>query len=130
MNRLATHSAERPERPEQRDVLSKAVVRSAERLGLSGRELAATLGLSPASVSRLMRGDYTLDPKHKSWELATLLVRLVRGLDTITADDEQAARAWFDHYNKHLQVVPREHVASVEGLVDTLAYVDAFRARI
>ena len=127
MNRLATRSADRPER---RDVLSKAVVRTAERLDLSGRELAGALGLSPASVSRLLRGGYTLDPRHKSWELATMLVRLVRGLDAITADDERAARAWFDHYNEHLQAVPRERIGSVQGLVDTLAYVDAYRARV
>lgn len=130
MNRPAMRTAGQPDQPERRDVLSKAVVRTAGRLDLSGRELAAALGLSPASVSRLMHGDYTLDPRHKSWELATLLVRLVRGLDAITADDERSARAWFDHYNEHLQGVPRECIGSVEGLVDTLAYVDAFRARI
>lgn len=124
MNRLATRSAQQPDR---RAVLSKATIRSADRLGLSGRELATALGLSPATITRLHRGEYLLDPAHKSWELATLLVRLVRGLDTINADDDRAARAWFDHYNDHLQGVPRERIATVQGLVETVSYVDAFR---
>jgi len=127
MARLATRSSDEPDR---RVVLSKATVRAADRLGLSGRELADILGLSPATITRLHRGDYRLDPAHKSWELATLLVRLVRGLDSIAADDEAAARAWFDHYNEHLCAIPRERIGTVQGLVDTVAYVDAFRARI
>lgn len=127
MPRLATRSAEQPDR---RAVLSKATIRAADRLGLTGRELAAALGLSPASITRLHKGEFLLDPAHKSWELATLLVRLVRAVDTISADDDRAARAWFDHYNEHLQGVPRERIATVQGLVETVAYVDAFRARV
>jgi len=127
MARLATRSAEEPDR---RAVLSKATIRTADRLGLTGRELSEILGLSPATITRLHKGEYLLDPAHKSWELATLLVRLIRGLDTISADDELAARAWFDHFNDHLQGVPRDRIARVEGLVETVAYVDAFRARV
>ena len=127
MNRLATRSAEQPDR---RAVLSKATIRAAARLGLTGRELSAALGLSPATITRLHRGEYLLDPGHKSWELATLLVRLTRGLDTLSADDERAARAWLDHFNDHLRGVPRERIASVQGLVETVSYVDAFRARV
>ena len=37
-------------------VLSKAAVRSADRLGLTGHVLAQVLGLSEATVSRLRRG--------------------------------------------------------------------------
>lgn len=127
MRRLATRCAEQPDR---RAVLSKATIRAADRLGLTGRELAAALGLSPATITRLHRGEYLLDPGQKSWELATLVVRLARGLDTLSADDDRAARAWFDHHNEHLQGVPRARIATVQGLVETMTYVDAFRARV
>ena len=118
MNRLATRSADRPER---RDVLSKAVVRTAERLDLSGRELAGALGLSPASVSRLLRGGYTLDPRHKSWELATMLVRLVRGLDAITADDERAARVSFNGFAERAKQMLGVTTLEIEETVEKLA---------
>ena len=42
-------------------VLSKAVARAAEQLGLSRSLLARVLGLSPATVTRLYAGDFYLD---------------------------------------------------------------------
>ncbi|MFN2330123.1 MAG: antitoxin Xre-like helix-turn-helix domain-containing protein, partial [Chromatocurvus sp.] len=42
-------------------VLTVAVLRAAEALGLSGRELSRVLGVSEPSVSRMRRGDYLLD---------------------------------------------------------------------
>ena len=127
MPRLATRSADRPDR---RVVLSKAVVRCAERVRLEPRELADALALDTATIERLRRGEYLLDPADASWHRATLLVRLVRGLDSIAADDERAARSWFDSDNDHLGAAPRARIADADGLVDTVAYVDAFRARV
>jgi hypothetical protein len=59
-----------------------------------------------------------------------LLVRLYRGLDAIMASDETALRAWMQDPNTHLHATPATLIASVAGLVQTVAYVDAYRARI
>lgn len=115
---------------EQGRVLSKAVVKAASAMGLNQKELSEILGLSPTSVSRLAKGAFCLDPKQKSWQLALLLVRLFRGLDAIVAGDENSLRAWLRSPNDDLSAIPLERLASIEGLVGTAEYVDAFRARI
>lgn len=109
-------------------VVGKAVARAADRLGLTNRELARILGLSEASVSRLRRGAYRLEPSSKAFELALLLVRLFRSLDAITGGEQRVARAWLRNPNTALGGVPVERIASVGGLVDVLAYLDARRA--
>lgn len=115
--------------PERR-VLSKTVIRAAGRLGLTTAELARIIGLSPASVSSLKAGDYALDPSTKSWELAVLFVDLFRCLEAITGGDDESARAWLRNHNAHLHSVPAARIQSVQGLIETLSYVDASRAVI
>ena len=64
-------------------VLTKALLRAADLLGLSSRVLARILGVSEASVSRLASGARTIDPASKEGELALLLVRVYRSLDAL-----------------------------------------------
>lgn len=111
-------------------VLSKAAVRSADRLGLTGQALARVLGLSEATVSRLRRGEVSLAEGSKSFELAALLVRAFRSLDAITGGDEHTARAWMKNANTALGATPAELVRTVTGLTDVVAYLDARRAVI
>ncbi len=112
----------------QAAVLSKAVVRAANLLGLTQSELAQVLGLSEATVSRLCRGERRLTPDRKEFELALLLVRLFRSLDTILGGDEEAMRRWMRAPNRGLDGVPAERIKSIRGLVDVLTYLDARRA--
>lgn len=114
--------------PEDRRVLGTAVVAAAGSLGLTSGRLARVLGVSPATVSRLRKGNYRLNPDAKEWELALLLVRLYRSLDATCAGDEAVMRQWMAHPNRDLESVPRERVESVAGLVATLEYLDAQRA--
>ncbi|HUH49450.1 MAG TPA: MbcA/ParS/Xre antitoxin family protein [Mycoplana sp.] len=111
-------------------VITKAAVRAAEQLGLSARVLAAVLGLSEASVSRMRREDFTLERGSKPFELAVLLVRLFRSLDAITGGDETVARAWMAAENRVLGGRPVERITSISGLTDVLAYLDARRALV
>lgn len=116
---------------EQRQVvLTRAVARAAERLGMKQSELARALGLSPATISRMYAGDYLLDERTKNWELAALLVRLYRGLDAITTGDERSLKAWMHNPNTELHDVPGHLVGNVAGLARVVEYVDAHRARI
>lgn len=110
-------------------VLTKAVLRAAEALGVNQKGLARVLGVSEASVSRLGRTK-VLDPETKEGELALLFVRLFRSLDTLVGGDAGKARAWLLEPNSHLGGVPAERIATVPGLVDAVSYLDALRGKL
>lgn len=111
------------------DTLSKAVVRAASLLGLKQSQLAGILGISTASTSRLVAGDYQIQPNRKEWELALLFVRLFRSLDALLGHGEQA-HTWLNSRNLALGGVPADMLTSTEGLVRVLHYLDAYRGRI
>ncbi len=114
--------------PEAGAVLTKAALRAADRLGLSGRQLADIVGVSEATVSRWKRGESLLEPGSKPFELAALLVRTFRSLDAITGGDEAVARRWLAAPNTALAARPMERMTQVQGLVDVTTYLDARRA--
>ena len=111
-------------------VLAKAALRAADGLALSQADLARVLGLSPATVSRLAHGQKRLEPASKPFELAALFVRLFRSLDAIVGSDDAAARAWLRSPNLVLGGVPLELIRDLTGLVRTVDYLDAARARV
>ena len=115
--------------PNPSEVLTKAVLSAAQRLGLRSRELAAILGSSEASVSRLQRGR-TIDPESKEGELALLLLRLYRSLDALVGGEDAKARAWLHAENEHVGAIPAQRIATVQGLVDVVRYLDAMRGRL
>lgn len=115
---------------ERSAVVSKAVARATDLLGLSNAALARTIGVSEATASRLRAGRYTLDPGTKPYELALLLIRLFRSLDAVASGEEAALRSWMAAANHALGGVPRELVQSVTGLVAAVDYVDTARARV
>jgi transcriptional regulator with XRE-family HTH domain len=107
--------------------LARASARAAELLELTQAELAAVLGLSPATVSRMAAGVYLLEPRSKAWELAALFVRLYRSLDALVGSNEAQARAWLNGPNLALGAAPREMISRAEGLVRVVQYLDAAR---
>jgi uncharacterized protein (DUF2384 family) len=108
--------------------LTKAVVRAAERLDVTAKSLAAVLGVSEATLSRMKRGEFTLEVNTKPFELGVLFVRLFRSLDAIVGGDEAVARSWLDKPNVVLDGRPVEKIRTVAGLVDVIDYLDARRA--
>jgi len=116
-------------RPDPAIVLAKATLGAAERLGIRNRQLAAVIGSSEASVSRLRSGR-GLEPDSKEGELALLLLRLYRSLDALVGGDDAKARDWLHAANDHLRGVPAERIRTVEGLVDVVQYLDAMRGRL
>jgi len=125
---MARTQARLPE-PDRDAILTKAVTRAADQLGLSKATLGRVLGLSQATVTRLYQGSYLLTPASKPGELALLLVRLFRSLDSIVATPE-AARAWLASDNLGLNGVPRDLILDARGLVHVSDYLDAHRARV
>jgi hypothetical protein len=115
-------------KPDASMVLAKATTRANKMLGLSGASLARTLGLSEPTISRLLRGEKPLAPDSKEGELALLLVRVFRSLDTLVGTDDQKRLAWMTTHNKALGGVPQRLVETAAGLVATLNHLDGMRA--
>jgi Protein of unknown function (DUF2384) len=126
MARPLRPSAKPAPAPDQ--VLSKAVLRAAELLGLSSAVLARVLGVSEASVSRLSAGARTIDPQSKEGELALLLVRVYRSLDALVGSDPAQRKSWLHGDNRALHGRPVDLIQRADGLVTVVGYLDAMRA--
>ncbi len=113
---------------DQAAVLTKATLRAATLLGLTNKVLAAIIGLSEATVSRMRRGDYTLEPGQKPFEIAVLFVRLYRSLDAIVGGDDAVAGRWLKNRNTALDAEPLTLIQTVPGLMNVIYYLDARRA--
>ena len=109
--------------------LTKAVLRAAEHLAFSHKDLSRTLGVSAASASRLGKTRF-IAPQSKEGELALLFIRLFRSLDALFGGQPSACAAWFQASNHHLEGVPAQLVQSVIGLMAVLSYVDAMRGKV
>jgi transcriptional regulator with XRE-family HTH domain len=118
-------------------VVTKALLRAADALGLSQKELARTVGVSEATISRISRprAERGVPPTlvataRKEGELALLLLRVFRSLDALLGGDAQKVRAWFAAENAHLGGIPKERVQTAEGLVTVALYLDAMRGNL
>jgi hypothetical protein len=111
-------------------VLTEAVIRAADQLGVSARSLSGVLGVSEATVSRMRRKDFSLERGTKPFELGVLFVRLFRSLDAIVGGDETVARAWIKNPNLALEGRPLEKIMTIAGLFDVIAYLDSRRALV
>lgn len=112
------------------EIVSKAVSRAAALLGITNTTLAHILGVSEATASRLRAGHYTVQQGTKQYEFSLLLIRLFRGLDAIMGGEKASLQSWLKAENHALGGVPVNLIQSVTGLVATVEYVDAARARI
>jgi transcriptional regulator with XRE-family HTH domain len=116
-------------RPDAPQVLGKAILRAGQALGLTQKDLAAVLGVSEASVSRLPRGR-GVDPASKEGELALLLLRVYRSLSTLVGGRDDAARDWMRAENDHLNGPPARLARSAAGLVAVADYLDGMRGKL
>lgn len=111
-------------------VLTEAVIRAADQLGVNAKSLSAVLGVSEATVSRMRRKDFVLERGTKPFELGVLFVRLFRSLDAIVGGDGTVARAWIKNQNLALEARPLEKIMTIAGLFDVIAYLDSRRALV
>jgi len=115
-------------RPDGAAVLTKALLRAGELLGLPASALARVLGVSEASISRLASGSRLIAPTSKEGELALLLVRVYRSLDALVGSDDTLRRAWMRSPNQALNGTPADLIRRAEGLVAVVSYLDGMRA--
>jgi|TARA_R110002049_G_scaffold92116_3_gene228797 transcriptional regulator with XRE-family HTH domain len=113
---------------ERARVMTMAVVRAAEKLGLSGKDLATILGISEPTISRMRKDEYRLEEGSKAFELGALFVRLFRSLDAITGGDTAVSNAWLRNENRALGGRPLDQIKTITGLTHGLAYLDSRRA--
>ena len=123
------HAVQAPA-PARGTVVTKAVVKAAEHLGLNARTLGRVIGVSEPTVSRMKGGTYALDEGSKPYELAVLVLRAFRSLDAIAGGDPATVRGWMTSRNIALGDTPLNRINSVSGLVDVISYLDARRARV
>lgn len=109
-------------------VVTTATMRAADRLVLKNKVLSRIVGLSEPTISRMRRGEYLIDPHHKSFELALLFVRLYRSLDAMVGGDDAVAADWLSNSNTALNGRPLEIIQTVSGLANVIAYLDSRRA--
>lgn len=111
--------------PDPGRVLGKAVMRAAERMGLSRTELAEVIGRDRSSISRS-----GIDPESKSGELAKILIRCYRSLAVMVDDNQVQVREWLSSPNQHTGGVPEQQLRTVAGLVSVSEYLDAIRGKV
>jgi uncharacterized protein (DUF2384 family) len=111
-------------------VLTKATMRAAEHLAMPNAVLAAMLGVSVPTVSRMKTGAYLLTEGSKPFELAQLFLRMFRSLDAIVGSDDDSSQSWMRTENLALNSRPIDLVQSVTGLVSVVSYLDSRRAAV
>jgi len=118
------------ELPDRSEVVGKAVLRSAELLGLSAAQLGKAVGLSEASVSRLKTDTFRLEFGSPAYELSLFVIRVFRSLDSIVGGDKDVAQSWMKNKNSVLGARPCEMITSLPRLVDLVNYLDSRRALV
>lgn len=118
------------QQPDAAQVLTKALLETAPRLGLSQRDLAQAVGVSEATVSRWFRGQGQIGPNSKEGELALLIIRIFRSLDALLGGNERQVEAFMRADNRDLGGSPHALIGRVEGLVHVVTYLDAMRGKL
>jgi Protein of unknown function (DUF2384) len=137
-----------PAHPDESSILAAAVSRAAEHLGIPNRRLAAVVGISESSLSRMARGGFAPRRGDKDFELCALFLRLFRSLDAFAGGDREAARAWLRAPNIGLAALPPEdyrlpreelarrgkvpldEIATIPGLLGVIDYLDSRRGSV
>lgn len=114
----------------RKKVLTKALIATAEILQLSRKDLSEIIGLSEPTLSRLFKNsNMFINPETKEGQLALLLLKLYRNLDTLFGGNPAQCQSWLRSNNKHLNGTPIDLIKSIEGLVFTIQYIDAIRGK-
>jgi uncharacterized protein (DUF2384 family) len=110
-------------------VLTKALCKLAKFYSLSGKDLSKIIGISESSVSRLGHTKL-ISPDTKEGEMALLLLRIYRSLNSMVGNNHEKAKLWLNNPNKYFRNNPLEEMKTVAGLIGVLNYLDAMRGKL
>ncbi len=119
-----------PDQIKKEAVLTKAVLRSADLLGVSRKELSQIVGISEATLSRIYQGRSVISLETKEGEAASQLVRIYRSLDTLFGGKSELCSRWLKSSNDHLGGIPLNLTKNIQGLIHVAGYLDAMRAKV
>ncbi len=118
------------EPPGKTAVVSKALLRSSELLGLTAKELSTIVGLSEPSISRLKRSVTAVHlPARATNSHCFSSASTARSMQ-LSAVMMLVARQWIRTDNTMLGGKPLNRIKTIDGLAHVLAYLDARRAPI
>ncbi|MGQ3889560.1 antitoxin Xre-like helix-turn-helix domain-containing protein [Legionella sp. CNM-1927-20] len=111
-------------------VLTKAILNVAKYYDLTGKDLYHIIGISEPTVTRLKQGKTLLSPASKEGEMALLLLRVYRGLNSLLGNHHDKAKVWLNSDNKYFKTKPINKLKSVTGMVEVVNYIDAMRGKL
>lgn len=111
-------------------VLTKAILKLADFYDLSGKDLHRIIGVSESTITRLNQGKAYISPTTKEGEIALLLLRVYRGLNSLIGNNHEKAKLWLNSYNKYFNQKPIDRLKTVSGLVEVVSYIDAMRGKL
>ena len=94
-----------------KDILTEASLRAAH-----------FLGLDTAQVAQISK-----ETQLESEEVAILLVRAYKSLNSIMGGHEAEMRVWMSSENSHLKGIPEQLIMSAGGLNDVTCYLERFK---
>lgn len=109
-------------------VLTKALLRASQYLGLTNAVVARTVGVSESHMSRMTTGKAQLAIGTKQAELAALLIRVYRSLDALVGNNDRHRQLWMEGFNHAFNEAPRDAIQRADGLVRVVQYLDGARA--
>lgn len=111
-------------------VITKALIRAADWLGVTAANLSEVIGLSKPTISRMKSTTYDVSEGTKAYEFSSYFIRIYRSLFAIVSGDQVTARSWLTNYNIALRGIPLELMKTIRGINDVSTYLDARRAII
>ncbi|WP_288841649.1 antitoxin Xre/MbcA/ParS toxin-binding domain-containing protein [uncultured Deefgea sp.] len=123
-------SAKPEEAPEAAVVLSTALVKAWTILDVKQSVISKVIGLSPATVSRLSKGEYHLNKKAGDWDAAVTFIRMYHSLAGLLDGDETLMKKWLHTHNTDFGKAPIALLSETGGGVHNLGgYLDSMRGR-
>ena len=108
-------------------LIATSVKAAGDKLGLTQDQTGAIIGASRS----ILTGVRASIKNKKSQQLALLLIRVYRSLYALTDGQESVMRHWIATPNKHLaDTPPATLLATPQGLVEVVIYLDAMRGKI
>jgi uncharacterized protein (DUF2384 family) len=115
---------------EKEQVLTKAILNLANFYNFTGKDLSDIIGISESTTTRLNQCKKFISPDTKEGEMALLLLRVYRGLNSLIGNNHEKAKIWLNSFNNYFKKKPIEQLKTVSGLVDVVNYLDAMRGKL